>query len=173
MSAVPDAGLTVARTAFDDPVVRDLIAALDADLDARYAHDDEGEPDRSMLNVLDESVAPPLGTFLVAWQHGEAVGCGGLRPAPTGEAGVAEVKRMYVAPEARGGGVGRAILAGLEAAAAGLGYRRVILETGTRQAEAIALYESAGYRPIERYGAYRHSAISRCYAKDLPAPPAP
>ena len=162
---------TIEALPFDHPVVRRLITELDADLDTRYAHDDEeeGEPDRTMLNVLDASVSPPLGTFLVAWLDGEAVGCGGLRPAPTGEPGVAEIKRMYVTPAARGGGVSRALLAGLEGAAADLGYRRVILETGTRQQEAMALYESAGYEPIANYGAYRYSELSRCYAKDLGA----
>ena len=155
---------------FDHPVVQGLVADLDADLDVRYADDDdedEGEPDRAMLNVLDASVSPPLGTFLVAHLHGEAVGCGGLRPSPTGDRGVAEIKRMYVAPAARGRGVSRALLVALEEAAADLGYRRVILETGTRQHEAMALYESAGYEPVENYGAYRHSQLSRCYAKDL------
>ena len=162
--------LVIEAVPFDHPVVRGLVTDLDADLDARYADDDdeeEGEPDRAMLNVLDASVSPPLGTFLVAWLDGAAVGCGGLRPAPTGEAGVAEIKRMYVAPAARGRGVSRALLAGLEGAAADLGYHRVILETGTRQQEAMALYESAGYEPIANYGAYRYSELSRCYARDL------
>ena len=154
---------------FDHPTSQALIAELDADLDARYAHDDEeeGEPDHAMLNVLDASVTPPHGTFLVAWLDGEAVGCGALRPAPTGHHGVAEVKRMYVAPPARGQGISRALLSGLEASAAELGYRRVILETGTRQQEAMALYASAGYDLIDNYGGYRHSRLSRCYGKDL------
>jgi GNAT superfamily N-acetyltransferase len=162
--------LVIEAVPFDHPVVRGLVTDLDADLDVRYADDDEeeeGEPDRAMLNVLDASVSPPLGTFLVAWLDGEAVGCGGLRPAPTGEHGVAEIKRMYVTPVARGQGVSRALLAGLEGAAADLGYRRVILETGTRQQEAMALYESAGYEPIASYGAYRYSELSRCFGKDL------
>jgi GNAT superfamily N-acetyltransferase len=149
---------------------RRLIAALDADLDVRYADDDAdpaNEPDHAMLNLLDESVAPPLGAFLVARLDGEAVGCGALRPSPTGEAGVAEVKRMYVAPAARRRGISRAILAALEAEARALGYRAIVLETGTRQAEAMALYEAAGYSSIPNYGAYRASALSRCYRKAL------
>lgn len=161
--------LTVGSLPFDDPVSQALIAELDADLDARYAHDaeDEGLPDYVMLNVLGDSVRPPLGVFLVARLGDEAVGCGALRPAPTGEQGVAEVKRMYVSPAARGRGISRSLLTGLEEAAVELGYRRVILETGIRQLEAMSLYESAGYDLIDNYGGYRHSPLSRCYGKDL------
>lgn len=163
-------GVSIAVEPFDGEVARRLIAALDADLDERYAGDDledEREPDRAMLNLLHDSVLAPHGAFLVARLDGEPVGCGALRPAPTGETATAEVKRMYVAPEARGRGVSRQLLGALEAHASALGYRRVILETGTRQHEAMALYESAGYEPIERYGGYRHSPLSRCYAKPL------
>jgi GNAT superfamily N-acetyltransferase len=162
--------LSVGAHPFDDPVSRALIAELDADLDERYAHDDEedeGQPDYAMLNVLGDSVRPPLGVFLVARLDDLPVGCGALRPAPTGEPGVAEVKRMYVAPPARGRGVSRSLLVALEAWAADLGYRRVILETGIRQHEAMSLYESAGYSLIDNYGGYRHSLLSRCYGKDL------
>jgi GNAT superfamily N-acetyltransferase len=162
--------IIVAVEPFDGEVAQRLIAALDADLDERYADDVdlEGEPDRAMLNVLHDAVLAPLGAFLVARLDGEPVGCGALRPAPTGDDGsTAEVKRMYVAPEARGRGISRRILVGLEEQAAALGYRRVILETGIRQAEAMALYESAGYEPIANYGGYRDSPLSRCYAKAL------
>jgi GNAT superfamily N-acetyltransferase len=161
-------GVRIEPAAFDGEVARRLVAYLDADLDERYAADDaamEGEPDHAMLNVLTSDVAPPLGTFLVAWLDGEPVGCGALRPAPTGEAGTAEVKRMYVMSAARGRGISRALLEGLESAARELGYHRVVLETGVRQHEAMALYESAGYTPIESYGAYRDSELSRCYEK--------
>lgn len=158
---------------FDGDVARRLIAELDADLDRRYADDidAEGEPDRAMLNMLHDAVVAPLGAFLVARLDGEPVGCGALRPAPIGEAGTAEVKRMYVVPAARGRGVSRRLLAGLEEHAAALGYQRVILETGIRQPEAMALYESAGYQPIPNYGGYRDSPLSRCYAKALRAEP--
>jgi GNAT superfamily N-acetyltransferase len=161
--------ITVAVEPFDGEVARRLIAALDADLDDRYADDIdvEGEPDRAMLNVLHDSVTAPHGAFLVARLDGEPVGCGALRPAPTDDPGTAEVKRMYVAPSARGRGISRAILEALEQQAKALGYAQVILETGIRQAEAMGLYESAGYQPIANYGAYRDSPLSRCYAKAL------
>jgi hypothetical protein len=60
----------------------------------------------------------------------------------------------------------------LEIEAAAMGYRRLVLETGTKQPEAIELYVSAGYELIESYGEYRDYPESRCFAKTL-RPPAP
>ncbi|MBA2281402.1 MAG: GNAT family N-acetyltransferase [Acidimicrobiia bacterium] len=158
--------LTIEPEAWGSPVGQALVHALDRDLDERYAGDVdiEGEPDRAMLNVLGDTVIPPHGVFLVARLGGEPVGCGALRRHTDEEA---EVKRMYVAPGGRGRGVGRALLAALEAAGACFGYPRLVLETGVRQAEAMALYESAGWTPIGNYGAYRNSPLSRCYEKRI------
>jgi GNAT superfamily N-acetyltransferase len=81
---------------------------------------------------------------------------------------VGELKRMYVAPELRGRGIGRALLARLEAEARNLGLTRLVLETGTRQLEAIALYQSAGFSLIAAYGEHAASRdTSVCMAKDL------
>jgi GNAT superfamily N-acetyltransferase len=170
----PAAGrVSIAPVPFDSDVARRLVSELDADLDVRYAADDEveGEPDHAMLNVLTADVSPPRGMFLVAHLDGEPVGCGAIRPAPTGAEATAEIKRMYVAPAARGQGISRQLLVALEDAAAGLGYRAVVLETGIRQHEAMALYESAGYTRIPNYGAYRESSLSRCYTKALASAP--
>jgi GNAT superfamily N-acetyltransferase len=158
--------MTIEPVRFDHSDVVRLIAALDADLDERYAEDDAAgeEPDREFLNLLGEHVSPPHGTVLLATLDGEAVGCGALR---RHDEDTGEVKRMYVAPSARGRGVARALLAALEAAGAELGYRRLVLETGMRQQEAMGLYESAGWTPIEPYGAYRTSSLSRCYERLL------
>jgi GNAT superfamily N-acetyltransferase len=79
------------------------------------------------------------------------VGCGALRALGDG---AAEVKRMYVVPAARGRGVARAVLAGLEAAARERGWSTLRLETGPRQPEAVGLYTRAGYRPIRAFGVY-------------------
>ena len=81
--------------------------------------------------------------------------------------GDAEVKRMFVAAAHRGRGHARAVLAELERSAAAAGRRRAVLETGTRQPEAIALYTSAGYAPIATFGVYRDSPNCRCFAKVL------
>jgi putative acetyltransferase len=74
---------------------------------------------------------------------------------------------MYTSPSARRRGVGRAVLARLECEAVALGYRRVQLETGLRQPEAMALYEASRYHRIPNYGMYATSELSACFAKDL------
>jgi DNA-binding MarR family transcriptional regulator/GNAT superfamily N-acetyltransferase len=81
---------------------------------------------------------PPHGVFLVVYRHGEAVGCGGLKHQP---GGWSDVKRMWVADDARGLGVGRRLLAELESRAPA----RIRLETSHHLTEAIALYGKAGY----------------------------
>jgi GNAT superfamily N-acetyltransferase len=129
--------------AWDDHDVRALTAAQQAELRARY--DGAGEPG------VPPSAAD-VGVVLVAREpDGTAIGCGALREL---EPGVAELKRMYVAPEARGRGVSRRLLAALEAAAVERGWTTLRLETGTRQPEAVGLYESVGYRSIPAFGAY-------------------
>jgi GNAT superfamily N-acetyltransferase len=170
-----DASVVVGLAPYDSADAQRLIAALDVDLIERYAADveDESDVDWSMLTVHPEAVAAPHGAFLIARVDGAAVGCVALRPAPTGEPDTGELKRMYVAPTARGRGVSRRLLVALEHEAAVLGYRRIVLETGIRQPEAMALYESAGYEPIDSYGAYRTSPISRCYGKTLGTPVGP
>ena len=91
---------------------------------------------------------PPGGMLLVAFDDGVAVACGAVRVLGRG---VAEVKRMYVAPQARGRGLGRTLLGELERGAAELGCGTVRLDTMGAMAEASALYRSAGYAPIADY----------------------
>ncbi|HEY0640641.1 MAG TPA: GNAT family N-acetyltransferase [Pseudonocardiaceae bacterium] len=113
---------------------------------------------------------PPAGLFLVGYRDGDPVVCGGWRAHRAGglfQEGDAEIKRMYVAPRARGLGLARALLAALEETAAAAGRRRLILETGQAQPEAIALYESSGYVTIPKFGVYRDSDTSVCYGKLL------
>ena len=149
----------LAEEALDSPAVGPLLDALVADLQVRY--DDEaaaGAP-------LDPAAfAAPRGTFVVARLDGRPIACGGLRT--VGE-GVGEVKRMYVAPEARGRGLARRVLAELEALGRALGHRRLLLETGTRQPEAVALYASAGWARTEPYGEWRDSPLSLCFERAL------
>lgn len=105
-------------------------------------------------------------TYLMALVDGKAVGCGALQP--TGEAGVGELKRMFVIPQFRGRGIASVVLGSLEALAVELGYTTLRLATGDRQPEAIALYEKRGYRRIEPYGKYVNDPWSLCYDKPLP-----
>jgi GNAT superfamily N-acetyltransferase len=141
----------------DDAEAAALVDALLSDLAGRYGGRDAFHPDPA-------SLAPPDGVFVVARLDGVPVGCGGFRRFADG---VAEIKRMYVAPEARRRGVGLAVLADLEARARALGYESIRLETGTNQPEAMALYQQAGYRAMVPYGHYRESSMSRCFEKDL------
>jgi GNAT superfamily N-acetyltransferase len=92
------------------------------------------------------------------------VGCGAVRRLDNE---VAEIKRMYVIPDHRGQGIARAILAQLEAEATMLGVRRLFLETGDRQPEAVSLYRSAGFTEIPCFGEYADAPLSRCMGKDL------
>lgn len=167
---LPDPALDVTRVPFDSPMAQALVAALMSDLDQRYAEDfaDGDDPDvAAHFTVRAEQVTPPAGVFLVARLDGVPVGCGAVRPVTGGAAGVAEIKRMYTSPAARRRGISRALLARLESEAAALGYRRLQLETGLRQPEAIALYVSAGYHRIPSYGQYEGHELSVCFAKEL------
>ena len=128
---------------WDDVDVQRLAAEQQAEVRARY--DGKGEPGTPPS-------ASDISVVLVARDDaGTALGCGALRVLGNG---VAEVKRMYVAPAERGRGVAKAVLAGLEEAARERGWTTLRLETGPRQPEAIGLYSQAGYRPIEAFGAY-------------------
>ncbi len=132
---------------FDSPVAQRLITAALADLGARYG----GSGDETPVDASE--FAAPAGAFLVAHLDGEPVGCGGWRS--HGDQGdTAELKRMYTAPQARGHGVARSVLAAIEHSAREQGRKRIILECGDRQPEAIAMYTSAGYERIPNFGYY-------------------
>lgn len=163
------AALDIALEPITSPAASALITALNAELSANYP-----EPGANHFRLDSTEVAPGTGCFLVARSGGRPVGCGALRRLSDDtlveELGpsVGEVKRMYVAPEARGQGVGRALLARLEDEARALGLSRVVLETGTRQAKALALYRRAGYTEIPAYGEYVASrGTSVCLSKSL------
>jgi GNAT superfamily N-acetyltransferase len=84
-----------------------------------------------------------------------------------------EIKRMFVAPSARGQGVGHALLAAAERAAVAAGAIRTVLQTGDRQPEAAALYERAGYRRVPIFAPYLGLPYSLCFAKQLTVSPTP
>jgi putative acetyltransferase len=134
-----------------------LRAAQRTELDARYGTDDH-EPGAA-------PTAQDVAVFVVARDGtGHAVGCGGLRLL---EPGCAEVKRMYVEPARRGSGAATAILRALEEHARRAGVTRLLLETGTRQPEAIRFYERAGYARVPNFGPYAGAPESVCYAREL------
>ncbi|MEP6696135.1 MAG: GNAT family N-acetyltransferase [Pseudonocardiales bacterium] len=154
--------LEINPAALDSPEAVALDAELQQEYLIRY-----GGPDTTP--VAPQEFTSPGGVFLVAWLDGEAVGCGGFR---TVGDGVAEVKKMYVSPAARGRGVAKGLLAALEERAAASGCGQVVLETGSVQPEAFALYTSHGYRATPPFGIYRDSPAARHLGKSLlPAGP--
>ncbi len=152
-------GISIATEPFDSTDARRLIAALDKHLASRYAPEQRFGP-----NLKPQQIAPGLGTFVIARNGGRAVGCGALRKLDETSA---EVKRMYVAPEMRGQGVGKKILEHLEGVGRELGVRRLVLETGIYQAEAIGLYHEAGFETVRCWGEYKESVTSVCFEKRI------
>jgi DNA-binding MarR family transcriptional regulator/GNAT superfamily N-acetyltransferase len=147
-----------------DPRSDDAIWAMTRyfdELDRRFP--DGFDPGDTLVADAPE-LAAPHGAFVVAYADDSPVGCGGVQ-----RLGVAigEVKRMWVHPEWRGVGLGRRLLHRLEDEAVAHGFRSVRLDTNSVLVEAIAMYESAGYRSIE---AYNHNPYARCwFEKDLPS----
>jgi len=141
---------------YDHPDAVALIADVQQEYVVRY-----GEVDRTPVDPAE--FAPPLGLFLVAYVDGVPAACGGWR---AHDADV-ELKRMYVRDAFRGRGLARAVLAELERTAAAAGHTRLILETGSKQPEAIALYTSAGYTPVPRFGYYADAPEAVHLGKEL------
>jgi GNAT superfamily N-acetyltransferase len=157
--------LEIRPTPYDGPDARPLLDAAHADLVERYGSGDENPVDPREFD-------PPGGSFLVAVRDGTPVVCGGWRTLPDGKAGArggdtAEIKRMFAGPEVRGTGAAAALLRALEDSARAQGKRRMVLETGTPQAAAIAFYLKNGYERIENYGYYRKYDDCRSYGRYL------
>lgn len=146
-----EAVLIVSPLPQDPGLARLLVAAVD-ELNVRY-------PEDPTDHVLD-----PRARFLVADVDGRAAGCVALVPL---EPGVGEIKRMFVDPGHRGRGVATRLLAALEERARAAEIRTLVLETGVRQPESVALYEKLGFHPVEAYGAHAGNPLSLCYAKAL------
>ncbi|MFC9313491.1 GNAT family N-acetyltransferase [Streptomyces nigra] len=151
---------------FDHPDAVKLNDQVQAEYSVRYGDGGDATP----LAAAD--FAPPRGLYLIAYDAlGVPVASGGWRSQDeNGEGnqdGDAELKRMYVVEDMRGRGIARRVLAALEEDARAAGRRRMVLETGAKQPEAVALYTSSGYEPCEKFGYYRFHELSLCYAKAL------
>ena len=156
--------MEIVRVGFGHPDAIAMIAAVQGEYVVRYGGEDQTPLDPAMFD-------PPRGSFFVGYLEGRAVASGGWRRRDDvkalGSSHTAEIKRMYVDPAARGLGLARALLAHLERTAAEAGAAVAILETGTRQPEALALYASSGYLEVPKFGFYCHAAESRCFGKRL------
>jgi len=142
---------------YDSPVAQQLIAAVQQEYVLRYGSPDATPVDPSEFNR-------PDGRFVVGYVDAVAVAMGGVRRV---DAEAVEIKRMYVAPEFRGRGFSRVVLAHLESLARELGATRVLLETGPMQPEAIRLYETSGYALVEGFGHYQCEPDAVAFGKTL------
>jgi ribosomal protein S18 acetylase RimI-like enzyme len=144
---------------YDDPLAQELIGRVQQEYVERY-----GGPDEAA--VTPEEFVPPHGVFLAVEVDGVPAGCGAWR---TVDDGRAEIKRVYVDPAFRRRGIAQAVVDALEAGAARAGCRSVVLNTGHRQPEALALYAAAGYSVVPGYGIYACEPDAVFLGKDLPA----
>ncbi len=140
-----------------DPPARELIAELDAYLSGLY------EPQHNHLDPADELAKAHVVFLLARTADAQPIGCGAIKTMP----GYAEIKRLFVRPQARGIGAARAIMAALEQHARALGVPHVRLETGVRQPESISLYRALGYVRIARFGDYPDDPWSVFMGKSL------
>jgi GNAT superfamily N-acetyltransferase len=149
--------LSLVRTTAAHDDFRNLTGQLDSDLWARYGQEQE---QYDPLNRID-----PSARAVVAYDGAQPVGCGCYRP--LAEATWIEINRMFVLPDWRGQGVATLVLRELEAWAEAEGYSEAVLETGTGQPEAIALYGRCGYQRIPCFGPYAGMAESVCFSRRL------
>ncbi|MCA5892049.1 GNAT family N-acetyltransferase [Isoptericola sp. NEAU-Y5] len=152
---------------WDHPDAVALRTAQEDEMNSRYGGPDDApaiDPAAVVVVLVARVDGIPVGTGAVRDVSGrdDNRGRGTAHGAATGE-----VKRLYVAPGHRGSGIARLLMAELERSARRVGFRRFVLETGTAQPEAIALYEAIGYQSIEKYGDHVHEEQQRCYGKRL------
>jgi len=165
MTSGPVSGaLDLRQVPIGDPDAQLLVEAVQEEYVARYGSRDETPIDHTEF-------ALPRGAFFIGRLDGIAAVSGAWRRRSNVEfaatTNTAEIKRMYVAPAARGLGLARRMLAHLEATALEAGVEAMVLETGLMQPEAIALYESSGYVPMPGFGYYRDSGVNACFGKAL------
>jgi GNAT superfamily N-acetyltransferase len=129
---------------YDDPLAQELVERVQQEYVERY-----GGRDAAVVDPAE--FLPPAGLFLVAEVDGDPAGCGAWRAFPDG---AVEIKRVYVEPAFRRQGVAQVVMAALESSAAAAGHRSVVLNTGQKQPEAVALYARLGYHPVPGYGVY-------------------
>jgi len=151
--------LAIQRVTLDDVDVQMLIAQLNAELLVRYP-----EPGALIFSLDPADIVDGTGALLMAVHNGRPVGCGAFKMLAD-QLGTAEIKRMYVAPSARGQKIGAALLAELEARARLDGAHRFVLDAGPRQPEALHRFERAGYTVCEPWGEFIGKPLSICMAK--------
>jgi GNAT superfamily N-acetyltransferase len=167
VTASPVANVLIEVAAPSDGAARSALWAYIDDVASRWygrAATDE-EIAAALLDDPSEDLAAPQGTFLVARRGEAVVGCAGLRLLADG---VGEVKRVFVAPVARGHGLGRRLMLELEELARAHGLHTLRLDTRSDLVEARALYAALGYVEVPAFNNGQYA--EHWFAKDLRAP---
>ncbi len=145
------AGLRFERVDPASPPARWCVGQYFAEINRRF---DSGYDPAASLPVGDDAFTPPSGACVLASVDGQAMGCGSVT---TLSPGVGWLKRMWVADAARGLGIGRRLLAALEAEARALGLTTLRLDTNRALQEAIGLYRSVGFREVAAFNDERYA----------------
>lgn len=125
-------------------------------------------PESNFMLGTEELEAPGVLFFVARTAAGAAVGIAAVVPLHLdGRDDTAELKRMFVHPDARGEGVAGLLLDAAEAHAVAGGIRRLVLETGPRHVAALAFYRAHGFVEIAQFGQYVGAEYSVCFGKDL------
>jgi GNAT superfamily N-acetyltransferase len=152
----PNGIVSIQAEPFDSPDSVRLRAVARLEVDALY----HGYPDLGSPLTPESAVA----NVVARDGSGTPLGCGALVAVADG---VLEIRRMFVRSEARGTGVGRALLDALEEAAREFGAPAIVHETGTQQTRTIRFYEREGFTRIAPFGPYSRNPLSVCLAKVL------
>ena len=164
MSGSTDRPFRFEQVEWTDPRAVALRARMDVEMTARYAGPSNPELDAAVTEALRIDPADILATVLALDSDGTPIAHAALRT----HDGDWEVKRVIVVGDQRGRGVGRALMNELERIARAAGVPRLILQTGSKQPDAVALYEKIGYTPIPIYEPYIEAIPhSFCFEKLL------
>jgi GNAT superfamily N-acetyltransferase len=157
--------ITIREIPYTDPAVTAILERMDAEMGALYADFGAGWSEEVLAKIGIALTVDPTSMLVAigAFEGDELVGHAALRPYEDS----LEVKRVIVDERVRGRGVSRQLMNRLEEIARDRGARSLVLQTGNRQAAAIALYLSLGYQPIEPFGKYAGIPGFLCYEKVL------
>lgn len=153
----------IRRVGYDHPDAQKLVDRVQEFYVERY-----GEPDTDPTDP--EMFEPPAGAYFLAYLDDVPVASGAWRRSGEPALGTevtAEIKRMYVVPEAQGQGLAKRMLAHVETSARSAGFEGLVLTTGDLQHEAIGLYRAHGYVEVEPFGYYKDDEFVVCMAKRL------
>jgi len=145
---------TIIRTTSSNIAFKNLVILLDEVLREKDGEDYDFYAQHNTLENINHVV--------LCYQDGTSIGCGAFKEL---DADTIEIKRMFVHPDFRGQGIASSVLKELELWANELNYTNCVLETGTNNPEAVALYQKSGYKVIPNYGQYQNIEASVCLQK--------